>query len=541
MAIAEQILAARFGADLVDHHTYVIVSDGDLMEGHSHESISLAGHLRLGKLIALWDNNSISIDGSTDLAVSDNQLERFAAHGWDVVAVDGHDAVAIEAAIERARQTPLPSMIACRTIIAFGAPTKAGTAAAHGTPLGAAEIAGAKQRLDWPYPAFVIPDDVAQWWRDIGKRGAEPHAAWRARLAKVTSQERTVFEHRTSGVLKTGWREALNGVKAKFAADKPKIATRKASGDVLDALVPAIPTLVGGSADLTPSNNTLAKNQKIITPSDFSGSYIHYGIREHAMASAMSGMALHGGIVPYGGTFLIFSDYARPAIRLAALMKQRVVYVFTHDSIGLGEDGPTHQPVEHLAALRAIPQLQVFRPADAMETAECWELALTKQDGPSVMALSRQGLPALRDKAGENLSARGAYVLAETDGARQATLLATGSEVSLAMEARKLLAARGVQAAVVSMPCWELFEAQGQSYRDQTLGTAPRIAVEAAVRFGWDRYIGAEGAFIGMTGFGASGPAPELFKHFGITPEAVADAAMAHLVGGKKSDGSGRN
>ncbi|HEY5210206.1 MAG TPA: transketolase [Stellaceae bacterium] len=534
MAIAERVLAARFGADMVAHYTYVIASDGDLMEGHSHESVALAGHLRLGKLIVFWDHNSITIDGSTELSTSDAQLERFAAAGWDVAAVDGHDAVAVEAAITHAQKSPLPSFIACRTIIGFGAPTKAGTAAAHGTPLGATEIAGAKQRLDWPYPAFVIPDDVAAWWLAVGKRGISAHAAWHERMATKTPQERTVFEHRYGGVLKSGWREKLNEVKAKFAVDKPKIATRQASGDALGALVPAIPTLVGGSADLTPSNNTYVKGQKVITPDDFSGSYIHYGIREHAMVSAMSGMALHGGIVPYGGTFLIFSDYARPAIRLAALMKQRIVYVFTHDSIGLGEDGPTHQPVEILAGLRAIPQLQVFRPADAMETAECWELALTKEDGPSVLALSRQGLPALRDQVGENLSARGAYVLAEAEGARQVTLLATGSEVSLAMDARKLLAARGVKAAVVSMPCWELFDAQDHAYRDQVLGTAPRVGVEAAVRFGWDRYIGADGAFIGMTGFGGSGPGPELFKHFGITSAAVADAAVAQLSGGKK-------
>jgi transketolase len=532
MAIAERILAARFGTDLVDHHTYVIASDGDLMEGHSHESISFAGHLRLGKLIVLWDNNSISIDGSTDLTVSDNQMERFAAHGWDVVAVDGHDAVAVEAAIARAKETPLPSMIACRTVIAFGAPTKAGTAAAHGSPLGADEIAGAKKRLDWPYPAFVIPDDVAAWWREIGKRGAAPHRAWRERMAKKPHAEQTVFAHRTGGVLKSGWKDALAGVKAKAVADKPKIATRQASGNVLDALVPAIPTLVGGSADLTPSTNTYAKGQKVITPFDFSGTYIHYGIREQGMASAMSGMALHGGVVPYGGTFLIFSDYARPAIRLAALMKQRVIYVFTHDSIGLGEDGPTHQPVEHLAALRAIPNLQVFRPADALETAECWELALTSEHAPSVLALSRQSLPALRDKADENLSAHGAYVLAEAEGgARQVTLLATGSEVSLAMEARKQLGAKGIRAAVVSMPCWKLFEAQDKAYRDQVLGAAPRVAVEAAVRLGWDRYIGADGAFIGMKSFGESGPAPELFKHFGITAEAVADATVKQIKG----------
>jgi transketolase len=535
MAIAERILAARFGADLVDHRTYVIVSDGDLMEGHSHESISLAGHLRLGKLIALWDNNSVSIDGPTELAVSDNQMARFAAHGWDVAEVDGHDAVAVEAAIKRAQETPLPSMIACRTIIGFGAPHKAGTAAAHGAPLGKEEVAGARERLGWPYPPFEIPDDVAQWWRAVGTRGGAAHAAWNERMAAKPKPEQTVFLHRTTGVLKSGWREALDGVKAKFLADKPKIATRQASGEALAALVPAIPTLVGGSADLTPSNNTLVKGQKVVTPADFGGQYIHYGIREQGMASAMNGLALHGGIVPYGGTFLIFSDYLRPALRLSALMKQRVIYVFTHDSIGLGEDGPTHQPVEHLAALRAIPNLHVFRPADAIETAECWELALTHADGPSVLALSRQGLPALRTEAGENRSARGAYVLAEAEGgARQVTLCATGSEVSLAVEARKQLAGKGIRAAVVSMPCWALFEAQDKSYRDQVLGAAPKVGCEAAVRFGWDRYIGSDGAFVGMHSFGASGPLTEVFKHFGITAEAIADAAAAHLKGGKQ-------
>jgi transketolase len=534
MAIAERILAARFGPELVDHRTYVIVSDGDLMEGHSHESISLAGHLCLGKLIALWDNNSVSIDGPTELAVSDNQLERFAAHGWDVAEVDGHDAVAIAAAIERAQQTPQPSLIACRTIIGFGAPHKGGTAAAHGAPLGKEEIAGARERLGWPSPPFEIPDDIASWWREVGRRGGGAHAAWRERMAAKPKQEQTVFLHRTTGVLRGGWREALDGVKAKFAADKPKIATRQASGEVLAALVPAIPTLVGGSADLTPSNNTLVKGQKVVTPGDFGGQYIHYGIREQGMASAMNGLALHGGIVPYGGTFLIFSDYLRPALRLSALMKQRVIYVLTHDSIGLGEDGPTHQPVEHLAALRAIPNLHVLRPADAIETAECWELALTYTDGPSVLALSRQGLPALRTEVGENRSARGAYVLAEAEGgARQVTLCATGSEVSLAVEARKLLAARGIRAAVVSMPCWQLFEAQDRAYRDEVLGTAPKVGCEAAVRFGWDRYIGSDGAFVGMTGFGASGALTEVFKHFGITADAIAERAAAHLKGGK--------
>jgi transketolase len=527
MALAERAMAARFGPDLVDHRTYVICGDGCLMEGQSQEAISLAGHLRLGKLILLWDNNRITIDGATDLATSDDQLARFVASGWDAVAVDGHDTDAVAAAIERASATPLPSLIACRTIIAFGAPTKAGTAAAHGSPLGADEIAGARKRLDWPYPPFTLPDDVVAWWREVGGRGARPRAQWLERLAKLAPAERTVFEHRTAGVLKRGWREALDAVKAKFAEDKPKLATRQASGRVLDALVPAIPTLIGGSADLTPSNNTFVKGEGVVTPDDFAGRYIHYGIREHAMAATMNGLALHGGVVPYGGTFLTFSDYARPAIRLAALMGLRVVYVMTHDSIGLGEDGPTHQPVEHLASLRAIPGLQVFRPADPIETAECWELALTTENKPSLLALSRQSVPALRGAGGDNLSARGAYVLAEAEGPRQATLLATGTEVSLAMAARGLLSERGVRAAIVSMPCWELFEAQDDSYRRAVLGEAPRVGVEAAVSFGWDRYLGPKDAFVGMTGFGASGPGPEVYRHFGITAEAVRDAALA--------------
>jgi transketolase len=528
MALAERMLAARFGDAIVDHYTYVICGDGCLMEGHSQEAISIAGHLRLGKLIVFWDNNRITIDGATDLATSDNQLERFAASGWDTVAVDGHDTDAVTAAIERAKATPLPSLIACRTVIAFGAPTKAGTAAAHGSPLGAEEIAGARQRLQWPYPPFTVPDDVRAWWHAVGACGAGPHAEWNARMAGLAPAERTVFEHRTGGVLKRGWREALDGVKAKFAADRPKLATRQASGQTLAALVPAIPTLIGGSADLTPSNDTLVKGEKSVTANDYSGRYIHYGIREHAMCAMMSGMSLHGGVVPYGGTFLCFSDYARPAIRLAALMGVRVIYVMTHDSIGLGEDGPTHQPVEHLAALRAIPGLQVFRPADPIETAECWELALTSELKPSLLALSRQSVPALRpDKGDDNRSARGAYVLAESDGPRGVTLLATGTEVSLAMAARDLLQERGVAAAVVSMPCWELFEAQDDAYRRAVLGAAPRVAVEAAVSFGWDRYIGADGGFVGMKGFGESGPAPEVYRHFGITAEAVRDTALA--------------
>jgi transketolase len=528
MALAERLLAARFGDALVDHRTYVIAGDGCLMEGISHEAISLAGHLGLAKLTVLWDDNAISIDGGTDLAVSDDHLQRFAASGWAVERVDGHDTDAVSAALARARQSQKPSLIACRTTIAFGAPTKAGTAASHGSPLGAAEIAGARERLHWTSPPFVVPDEIRAQWQAAGRRGAATSAAWRTRLAAAPSEARGEFLRRQAGELPGAWRAALDGVRAKFAAEAPKLATRQSSGMVLDVLAPIMPELIGGSADLTGSNLTRAKSQKPVTRSDFSGSYVFYGVREHAMAAAMNGMALHRGIIPYGGTFLIFTDYCRPAIRLAALMRQRVIFVMTHDSIGLGEDGPTHQPVEQLASLRAIPHLRVFRPADAVETAECWALALQSTDAPSVLALTRQGVPTLRrDGTGENRCARGAYVLAEAEGARRVTLLATGSEVSLAIAARESLKAQGIGAAVVSMPSWELFEKQDAAYRASVLGTAPRVAVEAASGFGWERYIGAEGAFIGMSDFGASAPAEQLYQHFGITAEKVVEAAMA--------------
>ncbi len=531
MALAERLMAARFGRDLVDHFTYVIAGDGCLMEGISQEAISLAGHMRLGRLIVLWDNNAISIDGSTALATSDDQSARFAASGWHTQAVDGHDTDAVAAAIARARDDERPSLIACRTTIAFGAPTKSGSAAAHGSPLGAAEIAGARQRLGWTEPPFELPADVTAWWQAVGARGAVAANAWRARLEAADPALRAEFVRRIEGALPAGLGAALGTVKAKFAAEAPKLATRQSSGLVLDAIAPVMPELVGGSADLTGSNNTKAKSQSVVTRDGFNGAYIHYGVREHAMGAAMNGMAAHGGIVTYGGTFLVFSDYCRPAIRLAALMRLRVVYVMTHDSIGLGEDGPTHQPIEHLASLRAIPNLRVFRPADAIETAECWELALHTRDAPSVLALTRQGLPALRRDAGENRSAKGAYVLEEAAGVRRLTLLATGSEVALAVAARKLLAARGIAAAVVSMPCWELFDAADAAYRRAVLGTAPRLAIEAAASFGWERYVGERGRIIGMPGFGASAPAEALFEKFGFTPEAAAHAAEELLQG----------
>jgi transketolase len=530
MALAERMLAAQFGNEIVDHYTYVFCGDGDLMEGISHEALSIAGHLRLAKLIVFYDDNSISIDGPTSLAVSDDQVLRFRAHGWNAERIDGHDTDAVAAAIERAHKSDRPSLIACRTVIAFGAPTKAGTAAAHGAPLGAAEIAAARERLGWNYPPFVVPEDVLVAWREAGARGAAVRRAWEARLQAVPADIKSEFLRRQRRELPFGFDQAIAEICDEFRKSNAKIATRQASGTVLDTLTRVVPELVGGSADLTPSNNTRAKDLKEVRPGDYSGRYVHWGVREHGMAAAMNGIAVHGGLIPYGGTFLTFSDYCRSSIRLAAFMGVRVVYVMTHDSIGLGEDGPTHQPVEHLAALRAIPGLYVYRPADPVETAECWALALHRSDAPSLMALTRQALPLLRREPSEdNRSAHGAYVLAEAEGMRQVTLIASGSEVSIAMMAREALAKDGVQAAVVSMPCWELFEAAPREYRDQVLGTAPKVGVEAAVGFGWHRWIGRHGAFIGMHGFGASAPGEALYPHFGITPEKVAEAARSLL------------
>ena len=533
MALAERLMEARFGAELVDHHTYAIAGDGCLMEGISQEAISLAGHLRLGRLIVLFDDNKISIDGATSLAVSDDQPARFAASGWDVASVDGHDPEEIAAAIEAARESAAPSLIACRTIIAYGAPNKAGTAASHGAPLGGDEIAGARERLDWPYPPFEVPDDVLAGWRLVGGRGAAAREGWKRRFALCSTGTRDAFEQAIDGHLPHEAAAALAAVKSTFAADRPKQATRKSSGLVLDALAPTMPGLIGGSADLTGSVNTKAKGQEVITADDFSGNYLHYGVREHAMAAIMNGMALHRGLVPYGGTFMVFADYAKPAMRLSALMRQRVIYVMTHDSIGLGEDGPTHQPVEQLAMLRATPDLHVFRPADAVETAECWALALARADGPSVLMLTRQGVPALRGEESENMCARGGYVLAPAEGAARATLLATGSEVRIALAAREALAADGIPTSVVSMPCWELFAIQPLDYQNEVLGPGTvRVAVEAAVPFGWDRWVGPDGAVVGMMGFGASAPAPELYEHFGITPENTVKAVKARLDSG---------
>jgi len=529
MALAERMLAARFGDAAVDHHTYAIAGDGCLMEGISHEAISLAGHLRLSKLVVLFDDNAISIDGSTDLTVSDDQVARFKACGWNAVAIDGHDPAAIDAALSAAKSSDRPTLIACKTTIGYGAPTKAGTAGSHGAPLGAGEIAGARARLGWAHAPFEIPADILAEWRQAGAAGAAKRGAWERRVAKLEPAAKAEFKRTMDGKLPKGWLEACAAFKEKLSADKPAIATRIASQNALDLLAGLVPELVGGSADLTGSNNTKAKAQGIVKAGSFAGSYIHYGVREHAMAAAMNGIALHRGLIPYGGTFFVFTDYCRPSIRLSALMGQRAIYVMTHDSIGLGEDGPTHQPVEHLAAMRAIPNLWTLRPADAVETLEAWQIAIARDDGPTLLCLTRQNLPTLRALyTPENLSAKGGYVLAEAEGGeRQATLIATGSEVSIAMDARKLLAAEGIRAAVVSMPCQEAFDKQTAKYRKEVLGPSrcPRIVCEAGLAFGWEKYIVGKGAFVGMAGFGASAPAPVLFKHFGITADAVAAAA----------------
>ncbi|HWA04083.1 MAG TPA: transketolase [Rhizomicrobium sp.] len=528
MAIAERHLNARFGDDLVDHRTYVIASDGDLMEGISHEAISLAGHLNLRRLIVLFDDNSITIDGATSLADNTDTIERFQAAGWNTIRIDGHDAAEVARALAWAQTGDRPALIACRTIIGFGMPTRQGTQKAHSDAPGAEEVAGARRLLGWDAPPFAIPGDILSEWRAIGARGGAARDAWNRRAAG--SSRRDAFEAAMAGGAPAELASALAEVKKKASAEKASVATRKASEAALEAINGVWPLTVGGSADLTPSNNTKTRSMHSMTADDYSGRYIHYGIREHAMAAAMSGMALHGGIVPYGGTFLTFSDYCRPSIRLAALMGLRVVYVMTHDSIGLGEDGPTHQPVEHLASLRAIPNLMVYRPADAVETAEAWQLALDDRSRPSLLALTRQNVATVRTAhGGENLTAKGAYELIGDNNAK-VTLLATGSEVDLAIQARSILASEGIGARVVSMPCWELFEEQPETYRDATLGPGTvKVGVEAGVRQGWDRYIGPAGRFVGMHGFGASGPYKDVYGHFGITPEAVADAAKQAL------------
>ncbi len=528
MALAERSLNARFGDDIVDHRTWVIASDGDLMEGISHEAASFAGHMKLDRLFVLYDDNNISIDGGTDMSLSDDALGRFESYGWFAQRCDGHSAESLSAAIDAALASNKPSLIACRTTIGYGAPTKAGTSGSHGSPLGDGEIAATREALGWPYEPFVVPNEILSVWRATGARGAEARRSWSARL--VGADVRAEFERAVAGDLPKGWEASVLAVKREFSTDAPKLATRASSGKTLDRITPVVPEMIGGSADLTGSNNTKAVDFTALAPPGYDGRYVYYGVREHGMAAAMNGMALHGGIIPYSGTFLIFSDYLRPSLRLAALMGQRIIHVLTHDSIGLGEDGPTHQPVEHLASLRAMPNVNVFRPADAIEVAECWQLALENRTGPSVMALTRQGVPTLRtEHTEENLCAKGAYVLANADLEIQATIFATGSEVEIAMAARDALQADGIGTAVVSMPCWELFETQDDAYKASVLGNGVRVAVEAAIGFGWDRWIGPNGGFVGMSGFGASAPAEQLYEAFGITAEAVAAAVRERL------------
>jgi transketolase len=522
-ALAERLMNARFGNDMVNHYTYVIASDGDLMEGISHEAASLAGHLALSRLIVLYDDNGISIDGPTSLSFSDDSKKRFEAYGWATADVDGHDAAQIEKAIAAAQLSLKPTLICCKTKIGYGAPTKQGTSSSHGSPLGDEEIAGSRKNLGWAHGPFEIPAEVLNAWRAAGTQSQKDRKNWQARHDALDAKKREAFDRALKGDVARFAAPAIAEFKKKAKAEAPKIATRAASGKVLEALIPVLPELIGGSADLTGSNLTLVKTMGKVNAKDFSGSYIYYGVREHAMAAAMNGMALHGGIIPYGGTFLTFTDYCRPAIRLSALMKQRVIYVMTHDSIGLGEDGPTHQPVEHLAALRCIPNVLVFRPCDVVETAEAWQIALEHTTGPSVLVLTRQNLPLLRrEESEENLSKRGAYVLWEDKDAK-ATIWATGSEVEIAVKALELLAKENIKARIISAPSLELFAQQDEAYRASVIGsTKVNAAVEAAVRQGWDAIIDRDGIFIGMKSFGESAPYEKLYEHFGITPENVA-------------------
>ena len=537
MAMGEQSMAARFGKKLVDHHTYVIAGDGCLMEGISHEAIGLAGKQRLGKLIVLWDDNGISIDGKVELSDITDQMNRFAASGWSVFSCDGHDPEAIDKAISQAKQSPRPSLIACKTHIGFGSPAKQDTSGAHGAPLGDAEIALVRKAYGWRSGPFKIPADIKTAWEAIGSRGAADHAAWVERKTSISERKQDEFDRVVANVAPKRLGSAVRGLKKQITADLPKMATRKSSEMTLAAINPVMPETIGGSADLTGSNNTLTADMGTFDADNRGGRYVYYGIREHGMAAAMNGFALHGGCAPYGGTFMVFSDYAKGAMRLSALMGLRVVYVLTHDSIGLGEDGPTHQPIEHLAMMRATPNLNVFRPADTIETAEAWELALSAESTPSALALTRQGLPTVRTKyTNKNLTAQGAYVLKDAVNKRQAILLATGSEVEIALAAQEILEAKGIGTRVVSMPCWELFEAQDEKYRKRVLPAGSvRVGIEAAARFGWDKWLTGErgnskkAAFVGMEGFGASAPIDELYAHFGITAENVVAQVEALL------------
>ncbi len=534
MALAERMLASRFGSNIVDHYTYVIAGDGCLMEGIAQEAISLAGHFKLGRLILLWDDNNITIDGAVGITDSTDQLARFAACGWDVAAIDGHNPQEIANAIANAQKTDTPSLIACRTTIGYGAPNKAGSSSCHGAPLGIEEIQGARKQLNWPYEPFVVPEHILNCWRSIGNKGAVAAEAWQQRLEQHPNKEE--FIRMITGELPENWHESILNHKQELANKPQAEATRKSSGKILEKLTEEIPALIGGSADLTGSVNTKTSKMHSITAADYSQRYINWGIREHAMAAAMNGIALHGGFIPYAGTFMVFTDYCKPAIRLSALMKQRVIYVMTHDSIGLGEDGPTHQPIEHLATIRAIPDIKLMRPCDGTETAECWALALADKSSPSVLSLTRQSVPALRTKFTEhNLCAKGAYVISDSTLTNHTTddsvtIIGTGSEVAIAVAAQKILESNhGIATKVISMPCWELFEQQTQSYKNTILGSGLRVAIEAACSFGWEKWIGADGIFIGMQSFGASAPAQDLYQHFGITAEIAVKRILQKL------------
>jgi len=519
MAVAERHLNALFGDDLVDHRTWVIAGDGCLMEGINHEAVGLAGHLGLGRLNVLWDDNGITIDGKTDLSTSEDIPARYRASGWHVVSCDGHDFDDIRKALAEAEADPRPSLIACKTVIGYGAPTKQGTAATHGAPLGDEEIAGTRAALAWDHEPFVIPDEILASWRQLGEKGAAARADWDKRLNGHAQADE--FQRRMAGELPAG--SAMQDYLESLAKDPPKVATRKASEMALGAITEALPEMLGGSADLTGSNNTKTPSTKPLTKDDYSGRYIYYGIREFGMAAAMNGMALHGGIIPYGGTFLVFTDYCRGAMRLSAIQKARVIYVMTHDSIGLGEDGPTHQPIEHIQSLRLMPNMQVFRPADAIETAECWALAIKRADGPSTLALTRQGLPPVRQDVSVNLCEKGAYRLKSAESGKRVVLIATGSEVSLAMDVAAKLETAGVGADVLSMPCAELFDAQSDAYKVDLLGGQGilRVSIEAGTTIGWERYTGLDGMRFGIDSFGASAPIEDLYGYFGLTVDAI--------------------
>jgi len=527
MALSEKLLSKKFGADLVNHFTYVIAGDGCLQEGISHEAIEFSGHLKLSKLIVLWDDNQISIDGSTNLSNSANQISRFKAAGWHTQSIDGHNYLEIETAIANAKKSKKPSLIACKTKIGFGAPNLAGTSKTHGAPLGSEEIVATRKALGWQHKPFEIPKEILSDWKQTTERAKNLSDNWEKNLQQNPKKNR--FLSYIDGIIPESYERKINTFVKQMKKEMPKLATRQASQKTLEVINKSIPFTLGGSADLTGSNLTKTNGMKSISSRNFSGNYIHYGIREHAMGSIMNGVALHKGFIPYGGTFLVFSDYMRASIRLSALMSLRVVYVLTHDSIGLGEDGPTHQPIEHLAILRSTPNLNLIRPADIVETAEAWDIAL-KTNGPTVLALSRQGLKAFRsEKSSENKVSKGGYVLHENSKKRDLTIIATGSEIEIAMEASSLLSNDGINAAVVSLPCWELFDKQDDNYKSNVLGECPRIAIEAGTEMGWTKYIGEKGIFIGMNSFGASGPASELYKHFGITSDAVVNAAKKQL------------